>query len=575
MKIPQINTAGLGLEGQAQCRLVVEDGDHPGMIYPIKSGPITIGRGPENSIQIIDTRVSRVHVQLEAHNGAWTIHDLQSKNGTLVNHVPIAATVRLMPGDTIQVGGTSFLFEQSDESASDGQERAGTGVKLLTEEDSGLETSHVIELVDEDAEDEISKVQSVPKGSDARLKSILQVGKLIQTILDLDELLDKVMETICQVLQPTHACILLYDSKLGILTPKVVHRPPGSTADLVISGSIIQHAMEDRVAVVMEDAQKDVRFKGSDSVVVQSIRSAICAPLVSKGEVMGALYLDTREAEKQYNESDLEWTLGVTNQAALAINVATLHNEIIAKHQRERELEIARSIQMNLLPKLMPKVPGFEFGGLTEPARMVGGDYFDMMQLSSGDYALTIADVSGKGVPSALLLASVRSAVRIIGRSLPEQGILEVMSRLNEIVCEETMSNMFVTLVLGYFEPEMRRLTYCNAGHVHPILRYPDGELMTLDAGSSFLGILPGLEFEKDSIKLPEGSMVVFISDGVTDAVNPRGEIFGNERLIEFVQKNADISAQGFCDKLLATVRDFQETAEQFDDFTVMVLRAL
>lgn len=562
------------VERTPPCRLVVERGDHPGMIYSLRGSVVTVGRGPENTIQIIDTRISRFHIRFELTNGHWTLRDLQSRNGTQVNGKPIATTVRLIPGDTIQLGNTTLLFERDPESnPADTHSGSSAGVRLAPD-DTGLKRSHVIEIPDEDTEKEISKVVSVPKDTEARLKSIYQVGKLIQSLLDVDELLNKVMETVCHVLQPTYACIFLRDVKHDILIPKVIHRPEGSTEELIISGTIIQQAMEDKVAVIMEDSQRDKRFKGSDSVAVQRIRSAICAPLISKGEVVGALYFDRRGAEGGYNDSDLEWAVGVANQAALGISVATLHNEMVVKHQRERELEIARSIQMNLLPKAMPKIPGFEFGGLSEPARAVGGDYFDILELPTGDIALAIADVSGKGVPSALLLASVRAALRIESRSLPEDGIIEVMSRLNEIVCQETMSNMFVTMVAGYFEPETRRLTYVNAGHVYPILRHPDGTLVNLESGGSFLGIMPGIDFEKESIKVPDGSLIVFISDGVTDALNAENEIFGNDRLLEFIEKNADMPAQAFCDKLLATVREFTGATEQFDDFTVMVLKA-
>lgn len=557
-------------------RLIVESGDLKGLVYPLRGSQVlTIGRGPENAIQIIDSRISRVHVQLEVHEGNWTLRDLQSKNGTLVNDRPIAVRVRLVSGDKITMGDTSILFE-ADRSASGevSDESRTTGVRLLAGE-TGLETSHIIEFPLDDSEPSTGSIRAVPPEADARLKSIYEVGKLIQSMLDLDELLDQVSLTVCQVLQPTNACILLVDPETRALVPKVIHRPEGATDDLVISTSIVQQAMEHRVAVVMADAKKDKRFKKSDSIARERIQSAICAPLVAKGEVLGVLYLDSRESGKRYNDSDLEWALGVANQAALGVAVANLHRQILAKRERQRDLEIARSIQMNLLPRTMPQVPGFEFGGLSEPARMVGGDYFDIVQLPQGDLILAIADVSGKGVPSAILLASVRSAVRIEGRSIPLDGIVAVTQRLNDSLHEETMSNMFVSMVLSYFEPETRRLTLCNAGHVFPILRHPDGHLQKIEAGGCFLGIMPGLQIQKESMKLDPGSLLVFITDGVTDALNPDGEPFGQPRVDAFIQANADLPAQEFCNRLEAEVRAFQATAEPFDDFTVMALRAL
>ncbi len=561
------------MEANVTCRLVVQVGDHPGMIYPLRTGPVTVGRGPESTIQIIDTRISRNHARLELKNGAWTVLDLKSKNGTTVNDNPIAATVQLVNGDTVQFGDTTFAFETEvlPEARRDGD---GSGITYLREE-LELTTSRVYELPEDDAESDISGYQKVPEDADARLKSIIQVGKLIQTILDLDELLNKVMATVVQVLQPTYACILLQDEQLGILVPKVIHRPPGSSQDLVISGTVIHQAIEEKSGVLMEDSRLDDRFKASESIVVQRITSAICVALISKGEVLGAMYLDVRERSRRFSSGDLEWAAGVASQAALGIAVAMSHSEVVVEQQRRRELEIARQIQMNLLPKSMPEVEGFDFGGLSEPARMVGGDYFDVTQLPDGDVALAIADVSGKGVPAAIMVASVRAAVRIESRSLAEDGILEVMSRLNETIVIESMSNMFVTMVLCYFEPEMRRLTYCNAGHVHPIFRNGEGEIEVLEAGGCFLGIMPGIDLETGSVRMEPGSLLFMISDGVTDAVDPSGEAFGFERVLEFVKENHALPAQEMCEKLQASVTAFQDTAEQFDDLTVLAVRAV
>ena len=562
-----------GLEIVAPSRLVVDSGDHPGMIHPLRDPMITIGRGPENTIQIIDTRISRVHVRLELKTGGWTIEDLRSKNGTQVNGKPIASIIRLVSGDTIHIGSTVFIFE-NEVLQTDGADDAHSSGLRLDPGDTDMKTSHVIELPADD-DKEASSVRSVPRKVEARLKSIYEIGKLIQSILDLDELLDKVMEIVCQVLHPTHGSILLYDKKMGVFVPKVIRRPDGSTYDIIISGSIIHQALKDRVAVIMTDGRKDVRFKASDSIAVHQIRSAICVPLISKGEVLGVLYIDTREQGKKYRDADLQWAAGVGTQAALAINVALMHREMVSQHEREREIEIARSIQMNLLPKSMPRLEGFEFGGISRPARMVGGDYFDIIELPEGDFAIAIADVSGKGVPAALLLASVRSAVRIESRSLVRDGLVEVANRLNQTICDETMSNMFVSAVICYFEPETRRLTYCNAGHVHPILRYSDGKMIELKEGGCFLGIMPGIDLEQGSVKLPEGSMVVFVTDGVTDAVNPDGEPFGNERLTDFIHAHSDFSAMKFCERLDRAVLNFQGPVEQTDDLTVMAIKAV
>ncbi len=559
------------MEQAVPCRLVIESEENRGMVFPLRERAITIGRGPQNNIQIIDTRMSRIHARLDRTKEGWMLRNLQSKNGIMINSMPVLDTHKLSAGDQIHIGNTIFTFEPDvvapvEERASDSQ------IKWLDEEQLDLETSQIMEIP---ADDDEKGITEVPAGGEERLRSIYKIGKLIQSILDLDELLGKVMEITCQVLHPTQACIMLYDKQRNALIPKVSHRPAGSTAALVISGSIIHQAMEDRVAVLMSDGMKDERFKKSDSVVRQQITSAICSPLVSKGEVLGALYLDTRGTSKHYTDADLQWATGVAGQAAMGIAISLLHTENIAKHEREKELQIARDIQRNLLPRTMPKIQGFEFGGISEPARTVGGDYFDLIPLEDGNLAITIADVSGKGVPAALLLAAFRTAVKMETRDLRPDNLVQVVERLNEAVCRDATNNMFIAMVLAHFDPKSRILTCCNAGHAFPILRLANGEFKTLESGGCFLGIMPGMEFASGEEVVPPGSLLVLTTDGVTDALNSADEAFGSERLHEFIRNNVHLSASDFCKHLEKAVSDFRGEAEQFDDLTVVAIRAV
>lgn len=562
------------MDSSVPYRLVIESDENRGMIYPLRERSVTIGRGPQSHIQIIDTRMSRAHARLEFDGGGWLLRDLKSKNGVTVNSLPVPGSVRLNPGDQLQVGNTLFTFEADVVGSEAGMETLGGGVRLVDDDETLLNTSHILEISDDDNLGDITGRHRAHDGSEERLRSIYQIGKLIQSSLNLDELLNKVMETICQALQPYQACILLFDKKRNALVPRVTHRPDGDTENIVISGSVIHQAIDDRVAVVMRDGDVDHRFSGSESIVLNRIHSAICAPLISKGDVLGALYLDLRSSTRSYDESDLEWVAGIAGQAAMAIAVSLLHGEMVQRQRQEQELEFARSIQMNLLPKKMPEIPGFEFGGVSRPARMVGGDYFDIIELRDGNYAMLIADVSGKGVPSALLLASFRSAVRIEAQTMTRETLIPIVSRLNEMIYNDSTSNMFITMAIALFEPPERRLTYCNAGHFYPIVRMPDGALVTLEKGGSLLGVMPGMTFESDSIILSEGAMVVFFTDGVLDAVNSENKPFGPELLTEFIQKNHNLPAQTFCDELERSVEAFQGEAEQFDDMTVMTMKA-
>lgn len=538
------------------------------MVFPLRGDRVSIGRGPSNTIQLIDSRISREHVVLIRRRNGWWLEDLKSKNGTSVNSEVVLDPRRLNSGDVLHVGNIRLLYENEFAHAIESDPMGGSSVRLSAG-DSGLSAHHRVEI-DDTAR---TSLNMIPEDADARLESIYQVGQIVQSFLDMDEMLDQLMGIIVRVLNPTFAVIFLRDARVGGLVPRSVHRPDGR-GEATVSQSILEQSIEERVGVLMGDAARDRRFQDAASIVGGRIESALCVPLISKGEVHGAVYLDLRAQGRSYRQNDLQWLVGVATQAALAINIALLHNESLERRQRERDLEIARSIQMNLLPRSMPELEGFDFSGMSRPALMVGGDYFDVAALEDGKVVMAIADVSGKGIPAAILVASVRSAVRIEARSLPFENIVSVLTRLNEAVCEETASNMFVTMVLGVLDVASRRFQFCNAGHAHPILRTADGGVTHLQAGGCFLGIDPQMQMESDSVQLEPGSLLVLYTDGVTDALNEAGEPFGQDRLLQYIEERHAEPASVFVEGLDAAVREFQGEAEAFDDFTVLVVRA-
>lgn len=571
-----MDTSSATLPKRPSSRLVVETGENQGMIFPLRETVISIGRGPENTIQIIDTQMSRSHSLLLLHEGRWYARDLGSKNGTQINDETIEGDHPVCHGDLLQIGGTTFIFEQDCSPPPDAN-KISTGVRVLHDEDTPFVARHVMKLREElGNENEISNIYDLPSHDSQRLNLIYQVADMISSILDLDELLGRVLDLIQQFLAPDRAGILLYDEHYNVLLPKVIRRPPNSQDDIVISSSIINKAVSEQVAIHVNDAPHDQRFNAADSIVSQRIQSAICVPLVYKTEVLGVLYLDRRQPKCSYEENDLKLVIGIANQAALAIANTRLHRKLLEQHAQERELEIARSIQENLLPRTMPELPGFEIAGLSRPARMVGGDYFDVIALPDGRYVIAIADVAGKGVPAAILIAAVRAAVQIEVRGLKdEKELLHIIERLNQMVCRDTSSSVFVTMVLGVLDPSRRTLTYCNAGHVHPLLCHRDGHVSSLDVGGCFLGIMPGIHYELSVAPLEPGSILVMYSDGVTDMMNGRREMFGIQRLTDLLVTADRLSAHHLCIKIEQAAQTFRQGAEPFDDFTLLALKSI
>jgi serine phosphatase RsbU (regulator of sigma subunit) len=560
-------------------RLVIETGENEGMIFPLRESVVSIGRGPDNAIQIIDSHMSRNHTLLILNEGRWFARDLDSKNGTQVNGELTRGDQPLAHGDKLLIGETSFIYEQEPLKArvgADTHSGATTGLRVLKDENEAFVASQLVKLRGElGREDELSSTGfSVPTRDTERLNALYQVADMISATLDQDELLERVLDVIERFLAPDRAGVLLYDKQYDILLPKIIRRPADTHDDIIISHSIITQAVAEQSAVLVSDAPRDQRFKASDSVVGQRIHCAICAPLICKDEVLGVLYLDRRRPENKYGENDLKLVAGIANQAALAIANSQMHRLLLEQHAQERELEIARSIQQNLLPKSIPNPPGFEISGLSHPARMVGGDYYDVIPLSDGRYVLAIADVSGKGVPAALLIAALRAAVQIEVRAVGSADeLVAVVDRLNQMIFRDTNGNMFVTMVLALLDPIESTLTYCNAGHVHPLLCHADGAVESLDTGGCFLGIMPGLAYEHGVVELTPGALLTMYSDGVTDTMNEEQELFGLQRLIDTLITSVEESAEGICCRLDELAGAFRKNAEPFDDFTLLVLK--
>jgi len=236
---------------------------------------------------------------------------------------------------------------------------------------------------------------------------------------------------------------------------------------------------------------------------------------------------------------------------------------------QDEELQRAREIQESLLPEVIPQLPGFEVASAWQPARAVGGDYFDVLKLSEARLAICIADVSGKGVPAALLMANVQASLRATVRDMDSPA--RVCSIINSMLCETIAADKFVTFFCGVVDADARTFRYCNAGHPYPIL-VSSGAVQTLDlAGGAVLGVFPAWKYEEATVDLHSGDRLLLFTDGITEAANSQDEEFGMERVAAFAKTNFANSAAEMNRKLLAQVTQFCG-AHFLDDATLLVL---
>ncbi len=313
-----------------------------------------------------------------------------------------------------------------------------------------------------------------------------------------------------------------------------------------------------------------------DSPALRAMKTTdvkVVVPLVSQGELIGLLNLGPRLSQQEYSADDRKLLSDLASQTAPAVRVAQLvRQQQRAAQERERieqELRVARLIQQTLLPKALPDTPGYELAAHYQPAREVGGDFYDFLELDDGRLGLVVGDVTDKGVPAALVMATTRTLLRAVAGRIDAPG--EVLERVNDVLYPDIPPNMFVTCLYAILDRETGRLHYANAGHDLPYMKH-EGGAKELRATGMPLGLMPGMEYEEKEAFLKPGESVLFYSDGLVEAHDPRREMFGFPRLQGFV--GAHPGGATLVDFLLSELGRFTgEGWEQEDDITLVTLQ--
>jgi serine phosphatase RsbU (regulator of sigma subunit) len=316
-----------------------------------------------------------------------------------------------------------------------------------------------------------------------------------------------------------------------------------------------------------------------DSPALAKMREAgvkLLVPLVSQGELIGLLNLGPRLSQQEYSADDRKLLSDLATQTAPAVRVAQLvrqqQQEAKERERIEQELKVARLIQQTLLPKTLPEIPGYEVAAYYQPAREVGGDFYDFLTLEDGRLGLVVGDVTDKGVPAALVMATTRTMLRAAAQRLLSPG--EVLQRVNDVLVQDIPPNMFVTCLYAILDPGSGRLVYANAGHDLPYRRRAGrGEgAEELRARGMPLGLMPGMGYEEKEMVLNRGESVLFYSDGLVEAHDRRREMFGFPRLQGLVGAHRS-GGSALISFLLAELARFTgENWEQEDDITLVTL---
>ncbi len=415
--------------------------------------------------------------------------------------------------------------------------------------------------------------------SGERLALLYQLSQTFNSSLDLNEVLNRVMDEVITAVKAERGFVMLreaasanHEEKLVFKAARGMDQKTIEDPQFQISRSIVERVAHDAQPVLSSDAQTDSRFNLRQSVMILGLRSILCVPLRVKDKVMGVIYVDNRLQAGIFTQADLQLLNAIASSAAIAIENARLYQVAVEKGRIERELQMARKVQSGLLPQTTPQVSGWDFAARWRPAREVGGDYYDFINLDGGKVGTVIADVTDKGMPAALFMASTRSIIRAsVNRAVsPVEGI----NHANYLISDESEDTLFVTLFYAQLAPANGEVVYVNAGH-NPALVYHTGadQLELLTTTGMPLGVDAGVDYKQRMLRLDPGDFILFYTDGVPDAIDLQENEFGMERLRQVVYANRLAHADEIITNLERAVTEFTGAAVPFDDITLVVMQ--
>ena len=394
---------------------------------------------------------------------------------------------------------------------------------------------------------------------------------------DLQALLDAVARTVVNVLHAKACSIRLLDADRSELVVKAIADLSPEYLDkgpILLSKSVIdQEAFETGRPVYIADEQTDPRVLYSAEAAREGIVSALCAPLMYKGRPEGAIrvYKATKHEFDWFETSLLQ---AIAAQAAAAIVNARLYQEAVNLANTKRQLRLAAVVQRRMIPAQPPSLDGLDIAAEYVPCFELGGDFYDFLPLPNDNLGLGVCDVVGKGVRASLLMASIRASLRAHADNV--YAMSEVMAKVNRDLCADSLSSDFATLFYAVIDARTRRLTYANAGHVHPLL-VRDGQVCHLDTGGGVLGIDADAAWEHDSFALKAGDVVLACSDGLTEAMDFRDEQFGTERFEQASLRAVDQqdTADAIIKHVLWEMHRFSGLQESCDDLTLVAVKVI
>jgi len=406
----------------------------------------------------------------------------------------------------------------------------------------------------------------------ADLRIVYGLAELVAGTSDLQKILDLTVQRVVEVMNVKACGIRLLKEETGELVIAAVYnlsKEYQGKGAVTLQNNVIDAAAFAGEVVYIEDARTDPRIRYPENARKEGIVSGLCVPMTYHGKTIGVMRVYTSEVVV-FSEDKQRLCRSIASQTASAIINSRLRESQRDAERVRRQMDAAGQIQRRMLPTRPPGHPVLSFGCVYDPSLELGGDFYDFSKLPDGRIGLSIADVVGKGLPAALLMASIRSSLR--AHAVADGNIAATVAKVNKDMCRDTLPSEFATLVFGSFSPDGRSFAYTNAGHPRPLLLRGDS-FIELDEGGTIIGVISSATFDEGVVSFVSGDTLVLFTDGVTEAMDYHGQMYGVDRLRASILKHRDLDAQHLAHQIHWDVRRFVGFAEQTDDITIVTIK--
>lgn len=552
--------------------------------FNIEKDIVKIGKHPDNDIKIDDPKVSRFHAEIRKKNDEYMLIDLNSTNGTFLNGNKIKEA-KLFNAYKIRIGNKILLFFDSMISSTILDKTDITTVilkevtnlnSIINKIESGKESisqSKIsIDYLIKKVKNNVEKFEKIYQ----KLLTLYEITNKINSSLDLSIVLNNVIDSALEFSGAKRGFIILFnrDRKLEIKIARSINKSDLDFSTFKISKTIASEVAKKGEPIITENAYQDIRFSGSESIMTHRTSSSIiCLPMIFRGKTIGALYLDNTDKNVKSYSEEVDFLLVLANQAALAIENARFHIEEVNQAYIKQELKLAYNIQKQILPSYKINIGNVDFYAHSLPAKEVGGDYYHFF-INNNRLIIIIADVSGKSLSSALIVAMFHSTIKaLLKANLRFENIFE---QINSSIINDIYEGMYVTAFLLEYNFNNNTLLFQNAGHNPPLLYKKSlNKIFHLRAKGLPIGLFENSKYEVKSIKLNPGDSLLLYTDGITECFNNKGQIFGEKRLNKLFKEIAQLPSKKAISAIFQSLKIFRKNKEQSDDITAFFMRII